>query len=165
MSENSYIVLKRYQYQVNALFAADELKSNNIECKENQENKGCDILVLEKNYAKALLLIEKLDLDDSYVDKSSDGYIEGLQEWSDHRLNPGYWIARSKLPHWAMDKKNYLYFGPLLLIAGLTGAFLEAKNIGSLTSSDALGIILTLVLLIGGCYTTTAIFKGSAGRK
>lgn len=159
MNADSFKIVKRYQYQVNALFAADELKKNNIISKIVQNNGYFELNVLNNDYIKSLHLIEGLDLDDSKVSENSDGYIDGLREWSEHRLNPPYWIVRSKVPHWLTDKRNFKYFGPFFLLAGLAMAYLKLKGILYFDFSELVQVIIILLIIIAGFRMTIIWIK------
>ena len=110
-----------FKYSSNAIYVINELHKKGITAEINEQvnskKKLFEIMVSNDNALKAKAYIDKMEIDDSYVDSSSEGYIEGMSEWSEHMYDPGHYTG-GKTPHYLFDKSNWKLFAPLYLVSG-----------------------------------------------
>jgi len=112
--DEQYQELKSFKYEVNLLYAESVLKKNGIDFK-SEEGTVYKLLVLPADNAKALNLIDQLELDDSDVNTDSDGYIDGYTEWADKQFVTGYFTG-GRIPLWMYNKTYAKFYGPFLLV-------------------------------------------------
>jgi hypothetical protein len=137
--DDAYQELKSFKFQANLLYAASILKKKRVDFKSDEDK----LFVKPQDHAKALAIIDKLDLDESPVSDESDGYLEGYKEWTDKQYVNGYFTG-GKIPNWMNSKMYAKYFGPYFL---LTGVFILAVSGFKIESAGQ----IFLVLLYSGC--------------
>lgn len=156
--DNSYTELISCKYQANLLYTESILKKENIAF-TNEDGPPFKLYVKTEDYAKALSVVENLNLDESDVDDESDGYIEGYKEWSDKQFVSGYFTGGT-IPRWMYSKKYATYFGPFFLLTGILCFIPSAIRLYNEFNVDGvLPFLITLIYLLCGMLMTIRAFK------
>ena len=141
------ILLWTFNFEVNAIFAKEALAKLGIESiikpvNEKQFELFGDAAIKEK----ASRELDKLNLDETALHKNSEGYLEEVNEWSDHMYNPVYWLEKKKLPHYFTSRPAKRLLGILFLVPGLLLLIVNSQNDFSAFVQSVFVQILSLIL-------------------
>jgi len=155
--EDIYQELKSFKFQANLMYVASILRDEEIDYKSEDDK----LFVRSEDHAKALAIIDKLDLDESPVSDENDGYIASYEEWTDKQYVSGYFTG-GKIPYWMNSKVYAKYVGPYLLLIGI---FLIWHWDFSMSIGDIVPLLFLSVYFICGILLTYQAYKkpSSAG--
>ena len=156
--DDSYKELISCKYQVNLRYTESILKKKKI-AYINKDDQPFKLYVKTEDYAKALSIVENLNLDESDVDDESDGYIEGYKEWSDKQFVSGYFTGGT-IPRWMYSKKYATYFGPFFLLTGILFLIPYAMHLyNEFNINGGLTFLIMLIYPFCGMLMTIRAFK------
>lgn len=147
--DDTYQELKSFKFQANLMYVAGVLRDEEIDYK----SEGDKLFVRSEDHAKALAIVDKLDLDESPVSDESDGYISDYQEWTDKQYVSGYFTG-GKIPYWMNSIVFAKYFGPYLLLIGVFLLWRWDFSVG-----DIIPMLFMSVYFICGLLLTYRAYK------
>ena len=143
--------LRTFNFEVNAIFAKELLSKYGIESSikeiSDMHKKRYELITNDESKDKALIELNKMDLDDGPIHEDSEGYLEGTNEWFDHMYNPTYYLG-GKTPRYYFDKKNWKFFAPFFLALGLFW-LIVILNAGLRSSNFEALIFMALFIFVG----------------
>ncbi|UBB89994.1 hypothetical protein J4771_01180 [Candidatus Kaistella beijingensis] len=112
-STKDLIEIYRCKYLVNAEYLKNVLNENKIIAEVDAENNS--VLINESDFDSAKIIIQNEKLDESET-IDQENFMEGVEEWSNNRLNPGHYLG-GNLPYYYRTKSNHMTFAILFFIS------------------------------------------------